>query len=175
MKNYKIYTLALCALFIVGCSGLTGKTRTPTETLKALSEASKKKDVDGIKKLLSKGTLQLLDKVALDAKTTPDELLKKEGGAPMKDLPELRGEKIEGDTATVEVKNDITGDFEQMPLVKEDGEWKVAFDKYLDVMKQKLQENMKNNKYPESAPSNTSPENNSAPKTSESNSAANKK
>jgi len=144
MKHYKLFTLALCALFIVACGGGggTGQTRTPTETLKALNEASKKKDAEGIKKLLSKGTLKLLEEAAQKEKTTPDELLKREGGAPMATLPEIRGEKIEGDTAYVEIKNDITNEDEKMPLVKEDGEWKVALDKYLEVMKQRFTEEM---------------------------------
>lgn len=141
MNIYKVFTLALCAFFIIGC-GSAGKSRTPTDTLKALNEASKKKDVEGIKKVLSKGTLKLLDEAAQKEKTTPDELLKKDNGAPMAELPEILGEKIEGDTAYVEIKNDITKENEKMPLVKEDGEWKVALDKYLETMRQRFTEEM---------------------------------
>ena len=154
MKHYKVLALALCALFIVGC-GSAGKSRTPTETLKALNEASKKKDAEGIKKVLSKGTLKLLENAALAEKTTPDELLKKDNGAPMADLPEILGETIEGDTAYVEIKNDITKENEKMPLVKEDGEWKVALDKYLETMRQRFTEEMNKMKTVENPISNS--------------------
>jgi hypothetical protein len=144
MKIYKIFALAYCAFLIAGCDGasLTGKTETPTETIKALHEVSQKKDVEGIKKRLSRGTLKLYEETAQKQKTTVDELLKQEGGAPMQILPEMREEKIEGETATVEVKNALTGEYEKLPFVKEDGVWKVAIDKYLETMQQKLKEAM---------------------------------
>ena len=44
---------------------------------------------------------------------------------------EARNEKITGDTATVELKSQ--GDkWETMPFVKEDGQWKLAFDKLME-------------------------------------------
>lgn len=147
MKIYKILALAaLCAFFMAGCGGaanLTGKSESPIETVRALHEASQKKDVAEIKKRLSKETLRLFENTALAEKTTVDELLKKDGGAPMQKLPEMREEKVESETtAYVEVKNDMTGDFEKLPLVKEDGQWKVAIDKYLEAMRQRLTEEM---------------------------------
>jgi len=175
MKNYRILTLALvCALFFIGCNSVGIKTRTPTETLKALNEASKKKDSAAIKKLLSKGTLVLLENAALAANTNSDELLKKEDGAPFQDLPEIRGEKIEGDTATVTVKNEVTSGDENIPLVKEDGEWKVALDKYLEDLKKRFDEEMNKTKDAEILPSNSNSEKSvEVPK--ENNPAANKK
>lgn len=184
MKSYTIFTAALLlsALFFIGCNGggkLAPQGRTPTETLKALNEASKKKDPAAIKKLLSKGTLVLLDNAAKSANTTSDELLKKEDGAPFQELPEIRGEKIEGDTATVTVKNDVTSEDENIPLVKEDGEWKVALDKYLDELKQRFTEEMNKMKEAETPASNSNSTGNSnsveAPKENKSNSAVNKK
>ncbi|MGC2236859.1 MAG: nuclear transport factor 2 family protein [Pyrinomonadaceae bacterium] len=185
MRHYKIFTVALCALFFIGCnvnSGGSGSTekntasqRTPTETLKALNEASKKKDPAAIKKLLSKGTLVLLDNAALSANTTSDELLKKDDGAPFQELPEIRGEKIEGDTAIVMVKNDVTSENENIPLVKEDGEWKVALDKYLDELKQRFTEEMNKVKDAETPASNSNSNSVEAPKENKTNSATNKK
>ncbi len=49
-------------------------------------------------------------------------------------LPETRNEKITGDTATLEVKNDKTGKWDTLPFVKENGEWKIALDKFLENM-----------------------------------------
>lgn len=176
MKHCKIFMAALvCALFFIGC-GVTGKTgRTPTETLKALNEASKKKDPAEIKKLLSKGTLVLLENAATAANTSSDELLKKEDGAPFRELPEIRGEKIEGDTATVTVKNDVTGGDENIPLVKEEGEWKVALDKYLEDLKKRLDEDMKKSAESETLPLNSNTEKSvEVPKEANTNSAASK-
>lgn len=179
MKSYKLFTFALCALFFIGCAGC-GKfgigARTPTETLKALNEASKKKDPAAIKKLLSKGTLVLLENAALAANTSSDELLKKEDGAPFQELPEIRGEKIEGETATVTVKNQMTSEDENIPLVKEDGEWKVALDKYLEDLRKRYTEEMNKMKDAEIPVSNSNTEKSvEVPKETNTNSATNKK
>lgn len=179
MKHYKIFAAALvCALFFIGCGSavkIGTPSRTPTETLKALNEASKKKDPAAIKKLLSKGTLVLLDNAAKSSNTTADELLKKDDGAPFQELPEIRGEKIEGETATVMVKNDVTGDDENIPLVKEDGEWKVALDKYLDDLKNRFTEEMNKVKEEENPVSNSNSNSVEVPKDNKTNSATNKK
>ena len=53
---------------------------------------------------------------------------------------------IEGETATVEVKNNVSGEFQKIPFVKEDGVWKVALDKFLDDVMKKMKEEM--NKMP---------------------------
>lgn len=147
MKFYKIIILALCALFFVACgsSNTNPANRTPTQTLQALSEASKKKDIPAIKNLLTKGSWKLFEDSANTQKVSVEELLKREGGAPMEDLPEIRGEKIEGETAFVDVKNIITDENERIPLVKEDGEWKVALDKYVEDLMKRLNEQMKTN------------------------------
>lgn len=59
-----------------------------------------------------------------------DDVLKEfvEGDLPFENgVPEMRNEKIDGDTATIEVKAE--GKWDETPLVKEDGIWKIAFDK----------------------------------------------
>lgn len=143
MKKYKIIFLALCALFIAGCSSVQ-QTKSPTETLKALSEASKKKDVESIKQKVSKGTLELLEQSAKRENKSVDELLAQENNAPFEELPETRNEKITGDTATVEVKNNVSGGYETIPFVKENGEWKVAIDKFMEDIMKRATEEMKN-------------------------------
>src|SRR5215210_2530052 len=82
-----------------------GSALSPTETLKALKEASKQKDTTAIKSYLSQGTLDLLKKEAEKQKKTVDEILKEEDDSQFQELPETRSEVISGDTATVEVKN----------------------------------------------------------------------
>jgi PBP1b-binding outer membrane lipoprotein LpoB len=152
MKNYIVITTALLAIFISGCGGAVKTARTPTETLVALNEAAKKRDAGAIKTLLSKSTVALIERNAAAQKTTSDELLTKDQGAPFRELPEIRGEKIEGDTATVEVKSETGGENQKIPLVKEDGEWKVALDKYAEEMSKRFTEEM--NKSPRSESNN---------------------
>jgi hypothetical protein len=137
---------ALCAALAVimaasACSLLNRST--PTATFKAFYEASNKKDVAGMKKALSKGTLDMFDKLAKEQNKTTDEMLKtldKED----KDqkMPETRNEKITGDTATLEVKNDKTNKWDTLPFVKENGEWKIALDKFLEDMMKSLGEKL---------------------------------
>jgi len=142
MKTYKIFIFAVCALALAACS--TAQTAdSPTETLRKFIEASKNKDVETVKKTLSKGSLELIEKTAKEQGTTVDELLRKDNGTPIKELPETRNEKIEGDTASVEVKNKVTGDFEIIPFVKEEGTWKIALDKFMQDIMKKMTEDMK--------------------------------
>lgn len=147
MKINQITTLALFALLVFACSNnSTGDAAknssavinappavSPTETLKTFFEASKKKEVEAIKKTLSKGSLALAEKSAAAEGMTVDELFKRENPSMPSELPEIRGEKIEADTASVEVKN-FTADYDTIPFVKEDGAWKIAFDKYQEAM-----------------------------------------
>jgi Domain of unknown function (DUF4878) len=115
------------------CSLLGGST--PTATFKAFFEASKKKDAAAIKKTLSKGTLDMFDKLAKEQNKTTDDLLKTmDKDDKTEKPPETRNEKINGDTATIEVKNDKSDKWDTLPFVKENGEWKIAFDKFLEDM-----------------------------------------
>lgn len=142
MKIIKTICVALvCAFLIIGCKTAT-QIKSPTETLQTLNEASKKKDTATIKTLISKGTIGLLEKNAKQQNKTVDDILLKENGAPFQDLPETQNEVITGDTATVEVKNNVTGDFQKVPFIKEEGVWKVALDKFLDDVMKKMREEM---------------------------------
>jgi hypothetical protein len=73
---------------------------------------------------------------------TLDESLKKDDGRGLKEMPETRNEKIEGDTATLEVKNAATNDWDKTPFVKEDGKWKLALDKLIDDLEQKRKDEL---------------------------------
>lgn len=127
---------------IAGCS-TSPQTKTPTEVLKIFIEASKNKNVAVIKNSLSKGSLDLVAEAAKNQNISVEELLQKESGAPIKEMPETRSEKIEGDAATVEVKNKTTGEYEAIPFVKENGEWKIALDKFMQDVMQKANDGMK--------------------------------
>jgi hypothetical protein len=106
----------------------------PTATLKAYFEALQKKDAAGLKKTLSKGTLEMFEQFAKaqnPPKTLDEALQTGLASATTGDsnkMPETRNEKIDGEKATLEVKNDKSGAWETVPFVKEDGDWKIAFD-----------------------------------------------
>lgn len=141
MKICKTIVVALCAFFIFGCAAKP-PAPSPTDTLKTFIEASKNKDAETVKKTLSKGTIGMIEETAKAQNTTVDDLLKKDNGMTVKELPEMRNEKIEGDTATLEVKNVVTGDFDSIPFVKEDGGWKIALDKFMQQLMKKSREQM---------------------------------
>jgi len=141
MKIYQKIIVSLCALFVVGCSSMS-QAKNPIDVMKTLNEASKTKDVEAVKRSISKGTLAMVEESAKAQDTTIEELLKKDD-SPFKELPEMRNEKIEGDTATIELKNATTNNWQTVPFVKEDGNWKLALDKYLADMQKKIAEKMK--------------------------------
>lgn len=133
-KNIALVVVVALALIVTGLA-CNRAGSSPTATLKAYFEALQKKDAAGLKKTLSKGTLEMFEQFA-KAQSPPktlDEALQTglastaNNNEPNK-APETRNEKIEGDKATLEVKNDKTGTWETVPFVKEDGDWKLAFD-----------------------------------------------
>jgi PBP1b-binding outer membrane lipoprotein LpoB len=140
MKVYHV--LLLLAAFLISCKSTAPSANTPSDALKQYVAASQKGDVETMKRLLSKGSLELIDKSAKAQNSTTDELLRKESSVKIQNAPETRNEKIEGDTATVEIKNETNGAFDmQMPFVKEDGAWKLARDKYIaDLLKKASEE-----------------------------------
>ena len=140
MKIYKLMIFALCAFAFAACDSVA--TKSPTQTLQDFVEASKKKDTEAMKKMLSKGSLELLDKTAKMQKITVDEVLKKDDESSLRQTPETRNEKIEGDKATVETKNTVTGEYEKIPFVKEEGVWKIALDTLMNDMLEKMTQEM---------------------------------
>jgi hypothetical protein len=130
MKTQKkmalVGALMALALFAAACGGGAGSS--PTATAKAFFDAAKARDADGIKNTMSKGSLELMEKFAKMQNKTLDEALKEPSSAPQAATFEAKDEKITGDTATVMVK-DQKGSWESIPLVKEDGKWKIALDK----------------------------------------------
>lgn len=143
MKIYQITIIWLAALSVFGCSSMQS-TPSPTDTVKIFVEATMAKDTQKIQSTLSKSTLELMQKNAERQNTTVDELLSRDVGPPIKELPETRNEQIEGDTATVEVKSaDGSDNFDKIPFVKEDGKWKIALDKFIEEAKKRGEEQLK--------------------------------
>jgi spore germination protein GerM len=139
ITDKRLFGLFLLLSTALACSQLrpssSSSTSSPTSALKAFYEAQKnKKDVAAYKKTLSKGSLAMLEQGAKERNKTLDEALKEALADPTSKtptMPETRNEKIDGDTATLEVQDDQSKRWSTMYFVKEDGDWKVALDKTL--------------------------------------------
>jgi hypothetical protein len=132
IKMIKLLAFALAALVSIGAACGAKSESTPTLAYKALYEAVKKKDPEGIKKMLSKGTIEMMEGAAAMQKKPFNQVI--ENGITettfAAKLPEMRNERIWGDVALLEVKNEKTGKWETLPFAKEDGQWKLAIDTY---------------------------------------------
>lgn len=116
----------------------TPENLSPSAVLRAYVEAASKKDVAGMKSHLSAGTLKIMEEAAGARNKNLDDMLKEEVGQmpPESTDIEYSNEKIDGDNATVDMT--AQGQTITMPLVKENGEWKIAIDKFIEEMKKKL-------------------------------------
>jgi hypothetical protein len=136
--------LALIVVFTGACNknsntagGSSSSSLSPTDTLKAYYDAANKKDVAGIKKYLSKGTINMMEVGAKNMGKNLDDALKESASTtPQAATPKFGNEKITGDTATVDISSE--GQTVSMPLVKESGEWKIAMDKLIETMKNSM-------------------------------------
>ena len=132
IKHYQTILIALVAFVLIGCNTQTvPREETPTDVLRKIVEATQKKDVETLKQTLSSGSLKIIEESARKENLSLDDALRRDGGTSLTAVPETRGEVIEGDTATVEVKNAATADWDKIPFVKEDGKWKLALDKIM--------------------------------------------
>jgi hypothetical protein len=147
MKQRQINALALTLLGLALVAASTacqksGPGSSPTATMTAFFEAGRKKDPDGFKKTLSKGSLDLMESFAKAQNKTLDDALKSGMATPeaaeQSQTPAMRNEKITGDTATLEVQNEKNKEWETIPFVKEDGQWKIALDKALKDAREKF-------------------------------------
>ncbi|HEY8559776.1 MAG TPA: hypothetical protein VIL74_05190 [Pyrinomonadaceae bacterium] len=105
----------------------TGALATPTEAYKFAYAARRKKDVAGLKRVMSKDALEFFEIMTEPGKPIDDALLKMTE-TPQASTDESRNEKITGDRATLEYP-DAQGVWKTMDFVKEDGEWKLTFPK----------------------------------------------
>lgn len=122
-------TLVVFALFVAACNKSAGSS--PTATAKAFYDAAKAKDIQGMKNAMSKKSLEMMEAFAKMGGKTLDESLKEPNASKQPPTFEARNEKITGDTATIEVK-DEQGKWQSMPFVKEGGQWKIALDQLLE-------------------------------------------
>ena len=106
----------------------------PLETFKTYVKAIKAKDTTTMKLLLSKATIKMHEQEAKAQAVTVDDIVKRETlFSESQKTVEFRDEKIDGDKATLQVRNSY-GSWETVPFVREDGAWKIDKQGYADQM-----------------------------------------
>ena len=105
-----------------------GSLATPTDTYKTAYELRKKKDVAGLKAIMSADIKEFLTMMGEEDKKSLDDMIKEMCDKPQADRAEARNEKIKGDTATVEYLTE-KGDWKTMDFEKVDGKWLMGFPK----------------------------------------------
>ncbi|HKP68329.1 MAG TPA: hypothetical protein VJV05_03530 [Pyrinomonadaceae bacterium] len=109
-----------------------GSLATPTEAYKTAYALREKKDVEGLKKIMTKDVIEFLTMMAEGEKKSLDDLVKDIFVKPQAPEAKTRNEKITGDHATVEYLDD-KGEWKVMDFEKEDGVWKMSLPDKGDV------------------------------------------
>lgn len=124
--------LTVAAIIGTGCGGGSMSNASPKEVLVAFFEKLSKKDLDGAAKLAtkdSKSTMDMMKKAFDMSEKMKDQLKDAKQDDPAEEFKNMEiGEaKINGDLATVPVKNKKKESEIEFPLKKEGGAWKVDF------------------------------------------------
>jgi hypothetical protein len=102
-----------------------GSLASPTQAYKTAYAARQKKDLEGLKRVLSKEMLGFLQDMGKAEQKTLDDELKELVATPQAPTAEVRNEKITGNNATLEYL-DEKGKWSLMSFVKEGDDWKMT-------------------------------------------------
>ena len=122
MKQIVFFAFILIGSSMIGCKS----SNDPKGVLMNFMDAMTKKDFTSAKKYATKESDAMLGMLETMMKMSPDSSKDKKFD---KDNLEYGDAKIDGNKATVPVKNRQSGETTNYTLKKEDGQWKVAFDK----------------------------------------------
>lgn len=143
MRFYKVILILSAALAHLGCGSNEMRPSTPFETLKSYTLAIKKKDTTAMKILLSDASIKMAEQQARAQNSTLDDVVKDEKlFAQTQDRLEYRKEKIEGDRATIEIKN-AAGSWDTVDFVLEEGIWKIDKQAMANRMLQQSEQDQK--------------------------------
>jgi len=124
MKNLILGVVALAAINSIGCK--SGGGGDPKNVLSTFFDALEKKDITTAKKYATKESESMLGMIEMAMKMASDSMRQRPYD---KNNMEFGDAIIDGDKATVPVKDKKSGETTNFTLKKEDGDWKVAFDK----------------------------------------------
>ncbi len=138
--RFFIFIASLSLVMLSGCAG-DAKPETPIETFKTYINAVKQKNTTKMKLLLSSESIKMHEQEAKAQNVTLDDVVKRETlFSEGQKVIEFRNEKVEGERATLEVKNSF-GAWESIPFVREDSEWKIDKKGYVDGILQDVEQN----------------------------------
>jgi len=137
MKNLLLFSFTALLLLFVACK--SNENNDPKNVLNHFFEALAKKDVTEAKKYVTKDSEGMMGMVEMGMKNAPDST-----GQMMynKENMTMGNPVINGDQATVPVKDKRSGEETDFVLKKENGAWKVAFDKstLMEMAQKKMKE-----------------------------------
>ena len=142
MRVYSKLIILFSAFLIFACAS-DEKPSTPLETLKAYTAAIKKKDLTTMKLLLSADSIKMADREAKSQNVTLDEIVKRETlFSEDQSTVEFRNEKIDGERATIEMKDSFSS-WNTVPFVREEGAWKIDKQGIANQMMQEIEQENK--------------------------------
>lgn len=114
--------------FALGACSKGGGNATPTASFQTFYNSIKNKDANGVKSIMMKKELEEIEAEAKKKNKSLDDFIKEEmieqvGRKIPAAMPETRNEKIEGDRATLEIKDGEN--WRTVRFAKEDGGWKI--------------------------------------------------
>lgn len=141
MKKLLFAVTVMCSIAIVSCKSNNGGN--PNEVLTQFFDAMAKQDTVKIKALSTKESESMLNmmKMGMSMADSKKDLEKYD-----KTKMEFGTAVINGDNAKVPVKDKASGETINFPMKKEDGQWKVAFDKnsVMEMGMEKMKESKMN-------------------------------
>jgi Domain of unknown function (DUF4878) len=123
MKKILLAIVMLSTVSFYSCNSGGGD---PKAVLGQFFTALSKNDIEGARKLATKDSKSMIDMMEMGMKMGKD---KSESDKFKPDNMEIGEAKIDGDKAIISVKEKTSGETMNYNLKKEDGGWKVAFDK----------------------------------------------
>ena len=134
----RIIVISLAAM-LAGCGA--AKPATPVETFKTYVKATAKKDTAAMRLLLSEGTLKMHEKEAVAQGVTVNDIVARESlFSENQRAVEFKDEKIDGDKATLLLKNSNSKKWETVFFVRENGEWKIDKQSSADQLMREIEE-----------------------------------
>ena len=107
---------------------VVGSLATPSDAYRTAYDLRKRKDVQGLKKMMAPNILEFFSMVAEEEKKSLDDVIKEMFDKPQADKAVARNEMIKGNRATVEYLTE-TGEWSTMDFEKIGSDWKLTFPK----------------------------------------------
>lgn len=103
-------------------TALAGSLATPSEAYKTAYELRKKRDIVGLKQVMTSDVLEFMTMMGEDQKKSLDDMLREMCDKPQAARAEMRNEKIKGDKAQVQYLAE-NGGWKTMDFERVDGKW----------------------------------------------------